>query len=356
MTRFNPTQIKLARESRGYSQSQLADKISGLAQSNLSKMEKGLLPVTDKMIERIAQVLSYPVSFFEKKTQHTPIGAFYYRKRSSLTKKTLMVMEAKRDVIRLIVDQLLDSVDIPEYQAPSMKVTPNLSARDIARRIRNYLCLPAGPIVDPVTVLENHGIIIYEMDFNTDKLMGFTIHTDKGQPIIFLNSNMPNDRKRFTLAHELGHLIMHLPFPELDIEDKVIELQADEFAGEFNMPILDAYNDLSQVRLNTLGLLKSYWKISKAAILKQAVAARTITADRYKYFMIELSRSGERKQEKGFVEWNAPSLLTQIIDMHLTDLNYSQKELADMLGISISDCQQLLFPSARTKLRLMQYV
>lgn len=355
MASFNPAQIRLARESRGYSQSQLAEKVSGLAQSNLSKMEKGFLPVTRVMMERIAVALEYPVSFFEKSTQQTPMGAFYYRKRASLTKKTLMVMEAKRDVIRLLVDQLLDSVEIPEYQIPPMRVTSTLSARDIARRIRNYLQLPMGPIIDPVVILENHGIIIYEMDFNTDKLMGFTIHTDKGQPIIFINSNMPNDRKRFTLAHELGHLVMHLPFPELDIDDKTIEFEADEFAGEFNMPITDAYRDLSQIRLSNLGQLKSYWKISKAAILKQAVSAHIISADRYKYFMIELSRMGERKREKGMVEWYAPSLLTQIVNTHINELKYSLEELASMLGVSVNDCKQLLCFPTHPKVRIMSY-
>ncbi|MBK7012326.1 MAG: ImmA/IrrE family metallo-endopeptidase [Xanthomonadales bacterium] len=45
--------------------------------------------------------------------------------------------------------------------------------------------------------------------------------------MIFINKDVPGDRWRFTLAHELAHLVMH-DIPKPDMED-----EADEFASEF---------------------------------------------------------------------------------------------------------------------------
>ncbi|WP_410672237.1 ImmA/IrrE family metallo-endopeptidase [Amycolatopsis sp. cmx-4-68] len=50
------------------------------------------------------------------------------------------------------------------------------------------------------------------------------------QPLILLNRGRLPDRERFTLAHEVGHLLMH----ELPADDQ--EKEADRFAGEFLAP------------------------------------------------------------------------------------------------------------------------
>lgn len=58
--------IWLARCSRGYTNAyQFARKI-GISQAHLSKLESGKTPITDKHIEKIAEVTKYPKSFFEQ--------------------------------------------------------------------------------------------------------------------------------------------------------------------------------------------------------------------------------------------------------------------------------------------------
>lgn len=349
--KVNGKQIQLARESREISQTQLAKLVPNLSQSNLSKMEVNKLPIPNDTLRNVAEVLNYPLSFFYKQTQQTPMGAFYFRKRLSLPKTAIRVIESKRDIIRMGIDELLRSVEVKDCTLPRMRVSENLSPSDIARRIRVYFQLPKGPINKLIEILEDAGIIVYEMDFNSDKFMGFSIYTDAGQPIIFINKNMPNDRKRFTLGHELGHLVMHITF-DLDLDDKIIEAQADEFSSEFNMPFLDCYFDIQRLRIRDLDNLKSYWKLSKAAILRRALTAKTIDENRYKYYMIELSRTGERKLERGYVDLDKPTLLSQMIDMHLTSLHYTKNELADLLGLTIQDYNELFCGTTKGRLSL----
>ena len=347
----NGKQIQLARESREITQTQLAKMITNLSQSNLSKMEVNKLPIPLDTLRNIASALQYPLSFFYKQTQQTPMGAFYFRKRMSLLKTTIRTIEAKRDIIRMGVDELLRSVVVKDCTLPQIRVTENMSPSDIARRIRAYFKVPKGPVGNFIEIIENAGIIVYEMDLNSDKFMGFSIYTDAGQPIIFINKNMPNDRKRFTLGHELGHMVMHIAF-DLDDDDKTIEAQADEFSSEFSMPYLDCYFDIQNLKIRDLDHLKSYWKLSKAAILRRAFTAKVIVENRYKYYMIELSRMGERKFEKGYVDLDQPTLLSQMIDMHLSALHYSQEELADLLGLTIHDYNDLFLGSPKKGLSI----
>lgn len=65
---------------------------------------------------------------------------------------------------------------------------------------------------------------------------GVSFTTDKGSFVLVLNKNFSNDHKRLTIAHELGHIIMHLfpNYPIPDYRDK--ENEAFRFAAEFLMP------------------------------------------------------------------------------------------------------------------------
>jgi len=332
----NERMLIIARESRGLTQKQLVEKVSNLNQGNYSKMEKGIIPIPNETLSNIADVLGYKESFFFKKENKTPISSFYYRKRLSIGKKELSILESKLEIFRIIIDDLLDSVDIPEFRLPKYKITDDLSASDIAIRVRDFLKLPKGRIKNIVQTLESAGIIIYFINVPSEKFDGITLFTDKGQPIIFINNSLPNERKIFTISHELFHLVGHIPFSPLP-QDRDTEKEANEFAGEFLMPYLDCRNDLMDLRYSQLGLLKDFWKVSKAAIIYRAKDINAVTSDRYKNLNIELSRNGERKRENGFVDIDEPKLLHLIISAYENDLNYSLDELLDLLGITEND-------------------
>jgi Zn-dependent peptidase ImmA (M78 family)/DNA-binding XRE family transcriptional regulator len=328
--------LRLARESRGLTQSELADRIPTLEQGNLSKMEKGILKITDETLTKIAAELDYPLAFFFKSEPMVPACSFYYRKRQAFPKKELSFLEARMDVIRLSVDELLTSVDIPNYSLPEIQSDSKITPEAIARHVRSLLNIPRGPIEKPIEILENSGIMVYFLEVEYEKFDGITLFTNSGCPIIFINEKMPNDRKRFTLGHELGHLIMHIPFK--DIEDPYLaEKEADRFSAEYNMPELDIRNDLLRLKFNDLDDLKAYWRMSKAAIIHRAKDLKLITDKTYKYMVIELSRRGERKSEVGRVSLDSPKLIKSIISVHKTDLGYSNDDMAKILSLSPGD-------------------
>ncbi len=66
---INYKQIIFAREYRGYSQTELASKIVGLSQSNLSKYEKGIGPLSTDVLNRIIDFLDFQLTFMRRKSQ-----------------------------------------------------------------------------------------------------------------------------------------------------------------------------------------------------------------------------------------------------------------------------------------------
>ena len=71
---------------RWYSQTELASKIIGLSQSNLSKYEKGVGTLSADVLNRIIDFLGFPLSFYEKKISNIAENA-HYRRKKGMTKK-----------------------------------------------------------------------------------------------------------------------------------------------------------------------------------------------------------------------------------------------------------------------------
>lgn len=347
-TTINYRMLAIARDSRGLTQQELVALIPNLNQGNYSKMEKGLLNVPYETIVNIAKELDYQVSFFYKKGVQTPISSFYYRRRVTMAKKNLNILEAKLDIIRMVVDDLLDSIDIPQYNLPQYRVTEQDTPSEIAVRLRDYLKIPTGPIKNLIKIIEAAGVIVYFIKIDIDKFDGITLVTDKGHPIIFINQSLSNDRKIFTIVHELFHLIAHIPFTPLPI-GRDEEKEANEFAGEFLMPYLECRYDLQDLKYSQLSTLKSYWRVSKAAIVYRAKDISAITDEKYTYLNIELSRRGEKKKENGIVELDAPTIMNLVIDVYENQLGYSLNDFIGMLSINSKDYFELF---ANSKYRI----
>lgn len=194
-----------------------------------------------------------------------------------------------------------------------------------------------------VTLLERNGVVVIFIDLESaDKFDGLTMFTNKQVPVIWLNKKMPNDRKRFSLAHELGHLVMHLRSQDLDKPEVDKEREANEFASEFLMPKELCKMDFFNLRYNDLALRKVYWKVSKAAIIYRARELNCISESTKRYLFITLGRNGERKQESVEVSIDSPKIVYKMTKLHLDELEYSMEELADLLGLSPSEIKACL--------------
>ncbi|EAQ47915.1 helix-turn-helix domain-containing protein [Leeuwenhoekiella blandensis] len=331
---MNHTQLIFAREYRGYSQTELAKNIDGLSQSNLSKFEKGINVLSDDILMKIIKFLDFPLGFFEQKISIVCENA-EYRKRATITKKQRSYLDYTNKLIGFIVDQMSISVEWPEFKLIPIDLEEGYTPEYAASYTRKTLNIKEGdPVNNIFQMLESKGVIVAEIDA-FEKFDGVSFLTDEGYPVIAINKNFDNDRKRFSLAHELGHIIMHLAggFPIPLNRDK--EMEANTFASEFLMPAQFVKNALRNLKLSYLADLKRYWLTSMSSIIRRAKDLGCINYDRYRYLNIELSRSGQKKKESIKVPIDKPTLLQNGFNLHFNELGYSLDELCEAFKLPL---------------------
>jgi Zn-dependent peptidase ImmA (M78 family) len=344
--------VILARESRGLSQSALASLI-GIAQGTLSKVENTQAEATDELVERLSGGLGYPPAFFfdEYASRNLPIS--FYRKRTSAKATTIRAIRARINILRLHVQKLLLSVDLPECRVPSVKLTEyGGSAERVARELRIRWHLPRGPIENLTHTLEDAGVVIVKCDFGTNEVDAISLYepADDVPPMIFVSEAIPGDRLRFSLAHEAAHLILHhhLPLPSESIED-----EANAFASEFLMPSSDIRNFLSHVNLTKLAALKPHWGVSMQSLLERAWQLGQITDRQRRYFWMQINARGYRIEEPFPIAREEPTLIGELIQRHIEDLRYEDANLAKLLHLELAEFRSQ-YRGGAAKLRLLK--
>ncbi len=332
----NPQMIVLGRESRGLTQKDMSELLP-ITQGTLSKIESGLLQVSDQDIKIISKVLGYPEHFFR---QTDPIygpgtSELYHRKRQDIPIKILKKIHATMHLRHMQVGRLLKSLDIGSIDIRKIDIDePGApSPVEVARMIRATLHVPSGPILNVVSLIENAGGIIIPCDIETNKIDALSRWIPGFPPIFFINLNMPMDRIRFTLCHELGHIVMH------QIPNSEMEKQADEFAAEFLMPANEIRNSLDNLTLEKLSALKQHWKVSMASIIYRAKSLNKITENQARYLYAQMARLGYKTKEPAWLEppKETPKLFYDLAEIHMQELGYTEEELSELLLVNQSE-------------------
>lgn len=318
--------------------------VKGLSQSNLSKFEKGLDTLSEDLLERIMGVLQFPMEFLKLNINTTVEG--HYRKKATIKASQRAQMERFVSIVAYMVDWMSEELEYPEFKFNYIDVEQGFSPAEIARITRRQFKLGNLPIRDIFGLLESNGIIVYQWDCDIKEFDGVSVLTDKGHPLIVINKNMSNDRKRFTLAHELGHTIMHQSLDFIISEHRDREKEANDFASEFLMPELAMRSYLCNLTLKSLQENKRYWLTSMASILQSAKKIGIIEENRYKNLMIEMSRNGWRLNEPVQVSIDNPTALSIAYKLFTEDLCYRIEDISKAAKLPI-DILKRVFTTRR---------
>ena len=350
---FNGELLALARVTRKVSQPDLVERLKGaVSQAQLSKIEHGRIQPDEKTVEKIAEALRYrPTFFYSSVYQRIPPVSFH-RKRQKLSAKDREAIHGQAEIYRINLKKLLAAVEL-EIRLPSVpSIDPDQYNGDvpkIARTLRQRWGLPRGPVKDLTRIAEDAGVIVVSFDFGTPLIDGFSQHAGDGLPVVvFINSRQPKDRYRFSLAHELGHLVMHqTPNPEQ-------EVQANIFASELLMPTSEIYSQLYNLSINKFMDLKLYWGCSMQALIYKAWQTGRISDRMFKYYNIEMSKRGFRSKEP--IEWNGspemPSTLRQILSTYMDELHYTMADFGEMFGLLDEEVAGLYELSKKRRVQL----
>ncbi len=325
--RLNPKMITVARESRGLTQLELAEKLS-LSTSQMSRIEQDFTEVGEQHLKALSTVLNYPETFFYQEGENLP-PALALRKRNKVAQKVLLPIEAQVNIYRFNVEKLLKAMGKTDFDLPTLDIDKLGSPAEAARKLRKAWKMEKGAIPNLTQVLEENGIYIIAFDFNTERVDGMSILANGSFPVVFSNKRSLGDRQRFTLAYELGHLVMHLQTNPSFTRD--ISHEANQFAAEFLMPEKDIRSDFKDgVTINILADLKRKWKVSMQSLLYRANDLGVITDNQKRYLINQFNSLNIRRREPAELDIprEQPMKLRDTITHYKTKQRLNVKQLA----------------------------
>lgn len=344
---FNSSLLLLARQYRGASQGEVANK-AGLNQGHYSRIENGLLPEgpSAENLERIAAALSFPVSFFYQTDGLTglPLSVHpMHRKRAAVGERVLKQIHAELNIRLIHLRRYLRAADLrPELPLPHWDVDEGGGPQEIARALRRAWSIPEGPVSNLTNYCERAGILVIwcELEKGID---GVTMQVRDLPPCIFLNRDVPPDRMRASLAHELGHVIMHR-VPTENIED-----EANAFAAELMVPekqFRRQFIGRVGISLEWLALQKAYWKMSMAFLLYRAGAIDAITRHQSEYVWKKIASMGWRSREPQETDfpYEEPSVFPGLLKMHSDVLKFDLNTIGKLVSCEVGELQRLYRP------------
>jgi Zn-dependent peptidase ImmA (M78 family)/transcriptional regulator with XRE-family HTH domain len=341
---INPRMLTFARESRRMTQKALAE-ASNTWQSSVSRAEAGLDRPSQAVVDAWAAVLRYESALFEQQDltllPRTPL----FRKRAALKKVDIDATAAVLHIRCRQVDVMAQAVEIPDETVPKVNLdVEGWTAAQAAQWVRAKWRLSPGPIENVARLIEDHGIVVARLPGVGDAFMGISIFAAGQIPLILVSSEAPGCRDRWTLAHELGHLVLHHHRDNDALEH--CEEEADEFAAEFLMPAHEIRPQFGQrLGLAELGQLKRHWRTSMQALISRARQVRRISDSQEERLWRLISARGYRRQEPIDVGVDQIEIIDEMVRVHLEDLGFSMPELAKALWLKQEEFQQVFLRS-----------
>ena len=274
----------------------------------IAKYEKGeIKPNSQKLIE-FAKAYNVKTIEFLKSYNLPNMKFTSFRKRKRFTGQKLQLLE---EIIQNEVAKYLEVMEINNtinnkiiniYNCDSFE-----DAEAAARKFRNDIKISSiQPISDLISTLENLGILIIQIEnpnHQFDDFDGFSEFVNNIPVIVLLAGLNDGARQRFTIAHELGHLVLNITNNDLD-EEKL----CNRFASSLLMP--------KESRLKDLNIISEYT---------------------YKSLSIYLIKKFGKKNEPVHIESEISYQFKKIVHRLATDKIISLNKACEFLGVSVNE-------------------
>jgi Zn-dependent peptidase ImmA (M78 family)/transcriptional regulator with XRE-family HTH domain len=257
--------IRRTREKQGMSQQELAQKMGYSSSATISHFEAGERKISIADLQRVAQILSLPVEYFlqdEVKSVQNQVLRFRALEEIRPT--------ARETVVEFLLFAQKQGSICPNLPPNIKKLEPGKAAKRILEEVGIK-----QPPVSPREVADKLGVPVFEWDF-PDEISGVFI-SDEGKVCIGVNEAHPRVRQRFSVAHELGHLVLDgeqsffdfigvesVPLSESP-DHETLERKANQFAAALLMPSDWIQKDVHENGQDIIWLSKRY-EVSQQAL------------------------------------------------------------------------------------------
>jgi Zn-dependent peptidase ImmA (M78 family) len=330
----NANMLRIARQLRRFQQGEAATRL-GISQAMLSRFENQLAGLSDDILDRAAAAYDLPRSFFIQSDPvlGAPVSVHpMWRRKASVSGREMDQIVAELNLRFMHLRRLLQAVEVEaSFQVPNLPFDQFNNTERIAELVRAQWQMPAGPVPNLTRMLEAAGVVVVHSTLGGSAVDGVTFRAPGLPPLIVLNVDQPADRMRFTLAHELGHLVMHHDQPTQSMEQ-----EANEFASAFLMPTRDIRPHFARrIDLRLLAELKPVWRVSMASLLMRARSIGLLAYNQERYLWQQFSIAKIRQSEPPELDFVAETatVLPDLLNAHIRELGYSIADLASLLHV-----------------------
>ena len=294
--------LKLARAAAGLSLRGLEERIAKRVTAQaIGKYERNETLPSAGVLVALSQALEVPLDFLFGSDELLTLEAVEFRSRSVF---------GWRDAGRLqaaVVDRIeryraveaalgLSALAWDRPRAAPYPVADLAEAERAARSVRSEWNLGLSGIANLVELLEERGIKVLQIEL-PDELAGIAAWVrppgEPSLPVVVVNQGHPGERQRFTLAHELGHLVLSLEHSTNS------EKAADRFAGAFLIPAEALWTEVGKRRshlgLKELLLLKKLLGASVQTLAYRCLELGIISQAHHRRLFRQFTEEGWRK-------------------------------------------------------------
>jgi Zn-dependent peptidase ImmA (M78 family)/transcriptional regulator with XRE-family HTH domain len=309
---FCHKRLEDAVKARGVTWKALAD-IADIKPTTLSDYKKGYIKPSHEQLARISGALGFPLDYFLRPTAAGAnlVGPFLCRASSSLTQRAADQAEMRLAWMAealVYADRYLE-LPKPTFLEGFTHIQEPLSLgaqqiESIALSVRDKLGYGLNPIANLVRTLERSGVAILRyVSVAKVRIDGLSQHSELGRPLcaIVASEETSLARETFSLAHELGHIVLHGRINEQRFNEladaKILEDQANRFASSFLLPAVPFLDDVKSASIGYFEHLKRRWRVSIAAMIRRCYDLGRITISEYSSLNVRLSQKRWRKRE-----------------------------------------------------------
>lgn len=345
------SRLRNARAASGLSLRDLSAKMNSLVTPQaIGKYERDEDMPSSKVLLAISEALGASLDYLMSDGNLALEGVEFRKKTKSakeeatIEARTIQALESYLTVEEVLG---LSSVDWEKPRNAPYPTHDPRDAEDVARSLRDEWGLGNDPVPRLAELLEERGVKVISLEL--EDIDGLAAKVTRGNReaarVIVIKSGTWSERKRFNLAHELGHMCMKM------VGDADAEAAANRFAGAFLMPADALRAEIgaarSSISLGELAAIKRRYGVSFQAIAYRCkdleIINKSTFSSLFKTFSIRGWRTYPFKEPECMdPDYERPKRFQRLCYRALSEGIIAESRAAELLGVTARELEVAL--------------
>lgn len=340
--------LKLARKRSGFSLRELSDRLDySISAQAIGKYERGEMMPSSGVALKLAKSLDVSMSYLFSPSD-AKLESVEFRKSSKSKARERSIVEAAvlDQVDRyLSIEEILD-IGSHEWKKPNdklYKIESLSDAEEVAEDVRIKWNLGGDAIPNMTDLLEEKGVKVLKVDIplSVDGISCEVVRPNKEKvPVIVGAKSKSFERRRFTLAHELGHML-------LNVADGLNEEKAcNLFASALLMPRDALLMEIGERRkafgYEELIQVKKIFGVSAASLVVRMNSLNVITEASMTKIFKGIGSTWRTREPSPLELEEEPKRFERLVYRALAEDLISLPKAAELLGRKISYVQRVM--------------